>query len=80
MRDHELEEQVKAAFDSIELPQTVKQQTLDRILDRSSADAHVDRSALSSANEKAPVIEPSFKRSTSCMPYRGGCSLRYSSA
>ena len=62
MRDHELEEQVKAAFDSIELPQTVKQQTLDRVLDRSSADAHVDRSALSSANEKAPVIEPSFKR------------------
>ena len=52
MRDHELEEQVKAAFDSIELPQTVKQQTLDRVLDRSSADAHVDRSALSSANEK----------------------------
>ena len=51
MRDHELEEQVKAAFDSIELPQTVKQQTLDRILDRSFADAHVDRSALSSANE-----------------------------
>ena len=47
MRDHELEEQVKAAFDSIELPQTVKQQTLDRVLDRSSADAHVDRSALS---------------------------------
>ena len=43
MRDHELEEQVKAAFDSIELPQTVKQQTLDRILDRSSADAHADR-------------------------------------
>ena len=62
MRDHELEEQVKAAFDSIELPQTVKQQTLDRVLDRSSADAHADRSALSSANEKAPVIEPSFKR------------------
>ena len=43
MRDHELEEQVKAAFDSIELPQTVKQQTLDRVLDRSSADAHVDQ-------------------------------------
>lgn len=62
MRDHELEEQVKAAFDSIELPQTVKQQTLDRVLDRSSADAHADRSALSSANEKASVIEPSFKR------------------
>lgn len=52
MRDHELEEQVKAAFDSVELPQTVKQQTLDRILDRSSADAHADRSALSSANKK----------------------------
>ena len=46
MRDHELEEQVKAAFDSIELPQTVKQQTLDRILDRSFADAHVDLSLI----------------------------------
>ena len=29
MRDHELEEQVKAGFDSIELPHAVKQQTLD---------------------------------------------------
>lgn len=62
MRDHELEEQVKAAFDSIELPHEIKQRTLDHILDRPSADTHVDRSVLPSANEEAPIVKPSYKR------------------
>lgn len=62
MRDHELEEQVKAGFDSIELPHAVKQQTLDYILDRPSAETHANRSVLSSAKEETPVIKPSFKR------------------